>query len=50
MPLFPELTERPQSRQRIKYGHEARGTRNQELLCWREPAAFQQTVSFALIV
>jgi hypothetical protein len=28
-----------QSRQTIKLGNGSRGTRNQELLCWREPAA-----------
>jgi hypothetical protein len=27
-----------QSRQTIKYGHESRGTLNQESLCWRGPA------------
>jgi hypothetical protein len=28
-----------QSHQTVKYGHESRGTRSQESLCWRGPAA-----------
>jgi hypothetical protein len=28
-----------QSRQTVIWGHETRGTRNQESLCWRGPAA-----------
>jgi hypothetical protein len=28
-----------ESRQIVKYGHESRGTWNQESLCWRGPAA-----------
>jgi hypothetical protein len=28
-----------QSRQRVKYGHEFRGTRNEDSLCWRGPSA-----------
>jgi hypothetical protein len=33
-----QLFEGSQSRQKIKYGHESSGIRNQELLCWRGPA------------
>jgi hypothetical protein len=32
-----------QSRQRVKYGHEPRESRNQESLCWRGPAAIYWT-------
>jgi hypothetical protein len=32
-------SEDSQSRQTVKYGHESRGTKNQEPLCWRGPAA-----------
>jgi hypothetical protein len=34
-----------QSRQRLKYGQESRGSRNQEWLNWRGPAATWQSVS-----
>jgi hypothetical protein len=36
-------SEDSQSRQRVKYVHESRGTRNQESLCWRGPAAIYRT-------
>jgi hypothetical protein len=32
-----------QRHEAVKYGHESRGTRNQESLCWRGPAAVYQT-------
>jgi hypothetical protein len=34
-----------QSRQKVKYGHESCGTRNQESMCCRGPAAISQSVS-----
>jgi hypothetical protein len=41
MLLRPDLTERSQSYQRLKYDHESRETRNQESLFWRGPAVSQ---------
>jgi hypothetical protein len=32
-----------QSRETVKYNHESRKIRNQELLCWRRPAAIYPT-------
>jgi hypothetical protein len=32
-----------QGRETVKYGHETRGTRNQQWLCWRGPAAIYPT-------
>jgi hypothetical protein len=40
----PRLAEGSQGRQTVKYGHESRGTRNQESLCWRGPVAIWQSV------
>jgi hypothetical protein len=37
-------SEGSQSHQAVKYGHESRGTRNQESLSWRWPAAIYWTV------
>jgi hypothetical protein len=37
------LLHHSQSRETIKYGHESCGTRNQERLCWRGPAAIYPT-------
>jgi hypothetical protein len=37
-------SEGSQSRQRVKYFHESRGTRNQRSLCWRGPAEILQSV------
>jgi hypothetical protein len=37
--LMEEICKDSQSRQTLKYGHESLGTGNQNLLCWREPAA-----------
>jgi hypothetical protein len=37
------VSEDSQSRQTVKYGHESRGTRNQESLCW--PASSNLLVS-----
>jgi hypothetical protein len=34
-----------QSRQTLQYGHESRGTRNREWLCWRRPAAIYLSAS-----
>jgi hypothetical protein len=45
-PIFecaPPKGEGSQSRQTVKYGHESRGARNQESLCWRGPAAIYWT-------
>jgi hypothetical protein len=36
-----------QRRETVKYGHENRETRNQEWLCWRGPAAIDQTEFFS---
>jgi hypothetical protein len=33
-----KISEGSQSHQRVKYGQESRGTRNQGSLCWRGPA------------
>jgi hypothetical protein len=38
-----EWSEGSHSRQTVKYGLESRGTRNQESLCWRGPAAIDWT-------
>jgi hypothetical protein len=32
-------SEGPQNRLTVKYGHESRGSRNRESLCWRGPIA-----------
>jgi hypothetical protein len=37
-------SEGSQTRQTVKYGHDPRGTRNQESLCWRGPAAIYESV------
>jgi hypothetical protein len=41
--LTREFPEGSQSRQTVKYGCESRGTLNQEAMCWRRPAAIQQS-------
>jgi hypothetical protein len=43
-------SEDSQSRQKVKYGHEYRGTRNQGSLCWRQPAAIQQSSIHSFIL
>jgi hypothetical protein len=37
-------SEGSQGRQRVKYGHESRGARNQDSLCWRGSAAIYHSV------
>jgi hypothetical protein len=39
---FSRWLQDPQSRETVKYGHESRGTRNQEWLCWRGPPGIYQ--------
>jgi hypothetical protein len=34
---------KPNGRETVEYGHESRGNRNQEWLCWRVPAAIYPT-------
>jgi hypothetical protein len=43
-------SEGSQSRKAVKYGRESRGTLNKESLCWREPAALQQSVRVDLFL
>jgi hypothetical protein len=43
-----DLSKGSQSHQRVKCGHESRGTRNQESPYWRGPAAILQTELFII--
>jgi hypothetical protein len=43
-----EWSQGSQSRQRVTYGNESRGTRNQESLYWRGPATILQTELFLI--